>query len=190
MDRPFINDINSNINHSRAIKALSENSLIIMMIKPINIQQQHAFSLIELMVAVAIVGVSATIAVPAYSDYMERVRTEQAIMDINQIAMRIESYNPVGSANLYPVSLADIGMDNMRDPWGNPYQYLNLTDGNIPGAKGKARKDHSLVPINSDYDLYSMGKDGGSQPPLTSKASRDDIVRANNGRFVGLASKY
>ncbi len=67
MDRPFINDINSNINHSRAIKALSENSLIIMMIKPINIQQQHAFSLIELMVAVAIVGVSATIAVPAYS---------------------------------------------------------------------------------------------------------------------------
>lgn len=137
MDRPFINDINSNINHSRAIKALSENSLIIMMIKPINIQQQHAFSLIELMVAVAIVGVSATIAVPAYSSYMERIRTEQAIIDINQIAMRIESYNPVGSANLYPVSLADIGMDNMRDPWGNPYQYLNLTDGNYLVPKEK-----------------------------------------------------
>lgn len=190
MDRPFINGINSNINRSRVIKTLSENSLIIMMIKPINIQQQHAFSLIELMVAIAIVGITATIAVPAYSDYMERVRTEQAIMDINQIAMRIESYNPVGSANLYPASLAEIGMDNMRDPWGNLYQYLNLTDGNVRGARGQARKDHSLVPINSDYDLYSTGKDGNSQPPLTSRASRDDIVRANNGRFVGLASKY
>ena len=191
MDQPFNNGINSNMNHNRAIKTLSEESLTIMIIKPINVQQQHAFSLIELMVAIAIVGVSAVIAVPAYSDYMERVRTAQAIMDINQIAMRIESYNPpVGSANLYPASLADIGRDNMRDPWGNPYRYLNLTDGNVLAAQGQARKDHSLMPINSDYDLYSTGKDGNSQPPLTSNASRDDIVRANNGRFVGLASKY
>jgi general secretion pathway protein G len=46
------------------------------------------------------------------------------------------------------------------------------------------------VPINSDFDLYSVGKDGQSQDPLTAPVSRDDIVRANNGRFVGLASTY
>jgi general secretion pathway protein G len=27
-------------------------------------------------------------------------------------------------------------------------------------------------------------------PPLTAKVSRDDIVRANDGAFVGLASEY
>lgn len=156
---------------------------------PMDKEKHHAFSLLELMVVMAIIGVMAAIAVPAYSSYMDRVKVEQATLDISMIGMRIESYTSVGS-NLYPQSLADIGMDKMLDPWGNPYQYLNLTDANIPGAKGKARKDHSLVPINSDYDLYSMGKDGSSQPPLTSKASRDDIVRANNGRFVGLASDY
>lgn len=52
------------------------------------------------------------------------------------------------------------------------------------------RKDHSLVPINSDYDLYSMGPDGKSQAPLTANASRDDIIRANNGAFYGKASNY
>jgi general secretion pathway protein G len=52
------------------------------------------------------------------------------------------------------------------------------------------RKDRFLVPINTDYDLYSMGKDGRSSPPLTAKASRDDIIRANDGAYIGLASNY
>jgi len=46
------------------------------------------------------------------------------------------------------------------------------------------------VPINSDFDLWSMGPDGKSVPPLTAKASRDDIVRANDGTFYGWASDY
>jgi general secretion pathway protein G len=44
--------------------------------------------------------------------------------------------------------------------------------------------------LNSDYDLYSMGEDGESVPPLTAKQSRDDIIRANNGGFIGLAADY
>ena len=52
------------------------------------------------------------------------------------------------------------------------------------------RKDHRLVPINSDYDLYSMGKDGRSVSPLTARHSHDDIIRANDGDYVGLAKDY
>ena len=44
---------------------------------------------------------------------------------------------------------------------------------------GKMRKNRFLVPINSEYDLYSMGKDGKTQMPLTAKASRDDVIFAN-----------
>ena len=47
-----------------------------------------------------------------------------------------------------------------------------------------------MVPVNSDYDLYSMGKDKKSAAPFTAKASRDDVVRANNGGYVGLAINY
>ena len=53
-----------------------------------------------------------------------------------------------------------------------------------------ARKDRFLVPINSTYDLYSVGKDGKTVAALTAKASKDDIVRANDGAFIGLAVKY
>ena len=35
-----------------------------------------------------------------------------------------------------------------------------------------------------------MGKDGSSVAALTAKASRDDIIRANDGGFIGLASRF
>jgi len=55
---------------------------------------------------------------------------------------------------------------------------------------GQVRKDKSLHPLNTDYDLYSMGPDGQTAKPLTSSKSQDDIVRANNGGFVGLGKDY
>jgi general secretion pathway protein G len=54
-----------------------------------------------------------------------------------------------------------------------------------PGPR--PRKDKQLQPINTDYDLYSVGKDGDSVAPLTAKKSLDDIVRAGEGAYVGLA---
>ena len=33
---------------------------------------------------------------------------------------------------------------------------------------------------------YSQGEDGDSKGPLNAKASRNDIVRANNGSHIGL----
>ena len=46
------------------------------------------------------------------------------------------------------------------------------------------------MPVNSDFDLYSMGADGESSAPFTAKNSHDDVVRANNGAFIGLAEDY
>jgi general secretion pathway protein G len=66
---------------------------------------------------------------------------------------------------------------------------LNIEDADAK-TKGSIRKDKNLVPINSDFDLYSKGPDGKSTPPLTAKDSLDDIVRANDGGYFGVASKY
>ena len=145
------------------------------------------FTLVELMIAVAILAVLAAIAVPTYQSYYERARVAQAKSDIRSLENMINRY--FSDKRQYPDTLADIGKAGTLDPWKRPYQYLKL----FPADKkltGQSRKDKNLVPINSDYDLYSMGRDGASQGPLTAKASRDDIVRANDGRFLGLASDH
>jgi general secretion pathway protein G len=35
-----------------------------------------------------------------------------------------------------------------------------------------------------------MGKDGESVEPFTAKKSHDDVIRANDGSFVGLAVEF
>lgn len=149
--------------------------------------QQRAFTLVEFLVVIAIAIVVAAVAVPMYRDYVFEAQVRTVIGDIKQTEVRIERFR--SENHRLPDSLAEMGYGSMRDPWGHQYAYLNIEDGGA-GVKGKVRKDKSLVPINSDYDLYSPGVDGDSKPPLTAKPSRDDIVRAGDGGFIGLADKY
>ena len=144
------------------------------------------FSVAELMIAVAILGIVGAIAIPLYNGYTETSRVGAIIQEMKQIELVVENHKI--DTGEYPNSLADVGI-SMLDPWGVPYQYLRI-EGADATAKGHQRKDHSLVPINSDYDLYSMGEDGKSSPPLTAKASYDDIVRANNGGWYGYGKDY
>ncbi len=173
-------------------------------------RSRKGFSLIELLMVIAVIGILSGIAVPVYDSYREKVRVAAAILGIGVIARDITAY--FTTTGTYPATLADIGQNNVLDPWGHPYQYLRIAgadpvsegSGGSQGGKGgskssatqdnsaqsKARKDHFMVPINTDFDLYSMGKDGQSVAPLTAKASRDDIIRANDGQFIGLASEF
>jgi len=141
-------------------------------------------TLIELMIAIAIIVVAAAIALPSYSSYQDRAKISQAVTDIGAINAKLRLY--MVDNTFSPPSLAAIGESGKRDPWGSPYQYTNLETAGI----AKARKNKNLVPINSDFDLWSNGKDGLSKLPLTTKVSRDDVILANDGRFIGLASNY
>jgi general secretion pathway protein G len=141
------------------------------------------FTLIEILIVCGLIGTLSMIIVPRLLGYTQKNRDLQAIVDITQIGTDIDQY--IMDYGTPPDSLADVGHDTRRDPWGRPYEYLKIFDNSDPGVNGKRRKDHSLVPVNSDYDLYSMGPDGESQAPFTAHSSRDDIVRASNGAYVG-----
>jgi general secretion pathway protein G len=146
---------------------------------------QLGITLIELILVIAIMAVLAAIAIPKFQDYRDGINVQKAISDIAEISAFIKQYETEN--RFLPDSLSEVGAGTRLDPWGNPYMYFNI--GTAKG-KGKLRKDKSLNPINSDYDLYSMGKDGQSSTALTAKNSHDDVIRARDGQYIGLASDF
>jgi len=145
------------------------------------------FGLFDLMVTVVVVSLLAVLAIPAYDQFVSRAKVARAIGDISAISLAIETFR-LHNQDRIPDSLLELNMDIPTDPWGSQYSYLNIRTAG-PG-KGALRKDGKLNPLNSDFDLYSSGKDGESKMPLAAKASHDDIVRANNGAYVGLGEDY
>jgi general secretion pathway protein G len=128
-----------------------------------------------------------SLAVPVYGRYVQRAKIAKACGDIGTIGIEVERFR-LTSNDRIPQSLDELGIEIPVDPWNRPYVYVNIQSAGA--GFGGLRKDGKLNPLNTDFDLYSKGKNGDSKGPLSAKASRDDIIRANNGSFVGLGEDF
>jgi general secretion pathway protein G len=144
----------------------------------------RGFTLIEVVIVMLILAVLAWVGVPAYQGYIARTRVLDAIATMTKISDDIHRYD-VKTGGL-PVNLGVVGYGTAQDPWGRAYVYLDLRTSHGAGA----RKDKGLKPLNSDFDLYSVGPDGLTSASLTNASSRDDVVRARDGAFIGTAEEF
>ena len=89
-------------------------------------RSQRGFTLIELMIVVAIVGVLAAIAIPAYVDYVKRARMSEVINIFDAISTGANEYYSAvsyypsasyGANNLayYSAEYADIFLNDLSD---------------------------------------------------------------------------
>lgn len=108
---------------------------------------RRAFSLIEIMVVVVIIGILAGAVAVGMGQYVENARINRAKSDLATIVMAIENYK-IGPGNgRYPtqeqgLSVIDFEQGTGTDPWGRPYGYL------IPGQN------------DEPYEVYTLGRDG------------------------------
>ena len=144
----------------------------------------RGFSLVELVIVLLILAVLAWVGIPAYQGYIARTKVLDALATVKKISDDIHQYD-VKNGGL-PANLGTVGHGGTDDPWGRPYVYLDLRLTHGAGA----RKDKGLKPLNSDFDLYSVGPDGLTNPSLTHANSRDDVVRARDGAFIGTAEEF
>jgi len=117
----------------------------------------HAFTLIEVLVVVAILGILAAIVVPRIMDRPDEAKRVAAKADVGAIVQALKLYRL--DNGFYPATDQGLGalvqkpgsqpipnnwkpyLDKLpRDPWGGDYQYLN------PGQKG-------------EIDVFSLGAD-------------------------------
>lgn len=149
------------------------------------LRNPRAFSLVETLVVCALLSTLASLAAGIYVSALKTARVTRAIGDLHAIGLDVQQFYL--RHNRYPTTLAEALPLPPNDPWGRPYVYTDLSQ---RGSRGRARKDGRLNPINSDFDLYSVGADGRTTTPLTAPLSKDDVIRARDGAFLGLASDF
>lgn len=120
----------------------------------------HAFTLIELMVAVAIIGVLAAIAVPSFIGYVRRSRTSEALQTLGQLYGAAASLYVVERSGRHVTSsvvTACVAESSPLSPAAPSMQKQRFPGG--PGFDQLAFKLSDLVLFG--YGISSIGNPGG-----------------------------
>lgn len=169
-----------------------------------NRQAQSGFTLIEIMIAVAILAILAAIAIPLYEGFIAEGRISTAIKDIRQAELILDNlalendlgaldandttvrglYLQAGELRLGDPGSTPAGMQPWLDPWDRIYRYQRSAAGSgvRTDSGGNISNDATNSPAPQSYDLFSQGPDAGD--------ANDDIIRGCNGEFVGTAGGH
>ncbi len=132
-------------------------------------QIQKGFTLIELMIVVAIIGILAAIAIPAYQDYTIRSQVSEGLTLAGAAKAAVaESFSQTGTA---PANRTEAGMSaNANDTQGKYVSGVEVDDGSIIityGNEANAKITGNLLQLTpyETGDASVAWRCGGANPP-------------------------
>ncbi len=134
-------------------------------------QGRHAFTLVELLVVIGIVGILASLILPAVQQAREAARRMQCQSHLRQIGTALHGYHDIHRS--FPHST--VGPDTVRAPCGNGfYSWMALILPQIEQTSlyhsidfNVSLSDHCNYPGPSDYLNYSLGSQHRNARPAS-----------------------
>ncbi|HEZ4032945.1 TPA: pilin [Neisseria meningitidis] len=154
---------------------------------------QKGFTLIELMIVIAIVGILAAVALPAYQDYTARAQVSEAILLAEGQKSAVTEYYL--NHGIWPANNSSAGVASASDIKGKYVEKVEVKNGVVTAEMKSSGVNKEIQ--GKKLSLWAKRQDGSVKwfcgQPVTRDANntaKDAVTAANDNSNNGINTKH
>ncbi|HFC7616161.1 TPA: pilin [Neisseria meningitidis] len=152
---------------------------------------QKGFTLIELMIVIAIVGILAAVALPAYQDYTARAQVSEAILLAEGQKSAVTEYYL--NHGIWPANNSDAGVASASDIKGKYVEKVEVKNGVVTAEMASSNVNKEIQ--GRKLSLWAKRQNGSvkwfcGQPVERNAKATADAITAANGTDKKIDTKH